>query len=433
MKSSSRTLPRIEMVVAGLIVLTIALLVWQHFGMERVLEFSSASGREVELVDDRVQQGESVATLTRRRDALVMDCDLRTTYLWPYCRIWFPLSRNEFGVDLSAFDTVSVDLSYTGPGNHEVRMSLSNYEAGLSTPNDPMSQKIVETQFMVPAQGIVQFPVKVLRTAPWWSFTRKVPMARTDMRIDNVTGIDLAIGTANGPGHHRLELRSLKFHGKLISQNHLLLILVSTWLMVALVWLTYALAHHRAQLRVSATQLALLSQINGALQLEASELAGQAYTDSLTGALNREGLRDALMYRWRQPGRSQEMMAVVFIDLDHFKQINDTHGHAAGDEVLRAFVATVQKEIRASDKLVRWGGEEFLIVCQGTGALEAQALANKLRAAIDSHVWPCGLHLTASFGVTALHHGEDIGEAIKRADRALYQAKSSGRNCVRLL
>ena len=81
---------------------------------------------------------------------------------------------------------------------------------------------------------------------------------------------------------------------------------------------------------------------------------------------------------------------------------------------------------------MRVGGEDFLMVCQATGALEAQALANKLRATIASHVWPCGLHLTASFGVTALHHGEDIGEAIKRADRALYQAKSSGRNCVQL-
>jgi diguanylate cyclase (GGDEF)-like protein len=432
MESSSRALPRIEMVVAGLIVLTVTLLVWQHFGMERVLEFSSASGRKVEVVDDRDEQGESVATLTRRPDALVLDCDLRLTYRWPFCQLKFPLSRNGSGVDLSEFDAISLDLSYEGPKKRDVRMSLRNFEPGLSTTDDIKSQKVIETQFVVPAQGILKFPVKLLRTAPWWIDEWKVPMLRTDVRIDNITTIDLAIGADDSPGHHRLELRSLKFHGKLISQSHLLMILVGIWIGSALAWLAYALAHYRAQLDTSRTRLDLLSQINGALKLEALELAGQAYTDSLTGALNREGLRDALMNKWRQAGPLQNVMAVVFVDLDHFKQVNDTHGHAVGDEVLRAFAAAVQKEIRASDKLVRWGGEEFLIVCPRTGAAEAQALADKLREVIHYQIWPCGLRLTASFGVTALHRGEDIGEAIKRADGALYRAKSNGRNCVQV-
>jgi diguanylate cyclase (GGDEF)-like protein len=396
------------------------------------LEFSSASGREVEMIDDRIQQGESVAKLTRRPDALVMDCDISPAYQWPYCTYYFPLSLDSSGVDLSAFDSISIDMSYVGPGQHDVRMSLRNFEPGMSKPGDDLSQKIIEVQFRVPAQGIVQFPVKVLRTAPWWIDMRQVPIERTDMRIDRVTSVALSIGTEGNLGHRRLELRSLKFHGKLISQNHLLLILVCVWLLAALAWLTYALLQYRVELRVSTTRLALLSQINDALQLEASELADQAYTDSLTGAMNREGLRDALMYRWRQPGRSQEMMAVVFVDLDHFKQINDTLGHAVGDEVLRAFVASIQSEIRTSDKLVRWGGDEFLIVCQGTGAPEAQALANKLRDKMVRQIWPRGVRLAASFGVTALHYGEDIGEAIKRADSALYQAKSSGRNCVQI-
>ena len=432
MESSSPALPRIDMLVAGLIALTVTLLTWQHFGMQRVLEFSSASGRAVDVVDDRIQQGKSVATLTRRPDALVMDCELRPGYQWPYCRFLFTLNRDVQGVDLSAFDRITVDLSYEGPGSHDVRLSMRNAEPGISTPDDFMSQKIIETQFIVPAQGIVTIPVKVLRTAPWWIDMRKIPLERTDVRIDNVTAIDLAVGSGGHAGHHRVVLRSLKFHGKLISQNHLLLILVATWIMAALAWLTYTRHHYRAQLRISATRLALLRQVNGALELEASELAGQAYTDSLTGALNREGLRDALMYKWRQQSPSHNAMAVVFVDIDHFKQINDTHGHATGDEVLRDFAAAVHREIRVSDKLVRWGGEEFLIVCPATGAAEAQALANKLREAIHAHAWPCGLRLTASFGVTALHYGEDIGEAIKRADGALYLAKSGGRDCVRV-
>jgi diguanylate cyclase (GGDEF)-like protein len=434
MDSPPRALPRIELVLAGLIAMTITLLVWHHFGMNRVMEFSAASGRNVVVNDDRIQQGTSVATLSRRKDALVMDCDLGAAIQWPYCRIQFLLADGIEGVDLSAFDTVSVDFSYKSPRPHAhpVRLSLRNYEPGLSTPTDYMSQKIIEAQLEVPANGIVEFPVKVLRTAPWWLDTRKVPMLQSDVRIDNVTSIDLAIGSADDPGNHQLVLRALKFHGKLISQNHLLMLLMAVWIVAAMSWLIYTVRHYRAQLRKSTARVALLSQINSALELEANELADQVYTDSLTGALNREGLRDALINKWQPPPGPNNTLAVVFVDVDHFKNVNDTHGHTVGDEVLRAFATAVRSEIRSSDKLVRWGGEEFLIVCPGTGPNEAHALAAKLREVIHFHIWPCGLRLTASFGVTGLQQGEEIGDAIKRADEALYRAKSSGRNCVHM-
>ena len=107
-------LPRIAIVVFGLIMLTISRLIWQHFGMERVMAFSSASGRVVEAMDDRAEQGKSVATLTRRPDALVMDCELSKVLTYPYCLLVFPLSRSDVGVDLSEFDFITVDISYEG-------------------------------------------------------------------------------------------------------------------------------------------------------------------------------------------------------------------------------------------------------------------------------------------------------------------------------
>jgi diguanylate cyclase (GGDEF)-like protein len=431
MKPSSRALPRIEMVVACLIVFTITLIAWQHFGMERVLAFSSASGRDVLVYDDRVQQGESVGTLTKTPGSLVMDCQLLAKVEWPYCIMVFPITQDSKGIDLSEFETITVEMAFSGPARH-IRFNIRNFEPELSTLQDTMSQKVIEAQFDAPASGIMTIPVKVLRTAPWWLDRQKVPLLRGDVRIDNVTSIDLSIGNRESPGAYRLELRALKFHGKWISQNQLLLILIAVWIAVAMAWLGYALYHFRTQLGRSTTRLALLSRINRALELEANDLAGQVYNDSLTGALNREGLRDTLMNKWQQPGIADNPIAVVFVDLDHFKQVNDTHGHSVGDEVLRSFAMAVQKEIRASDKLVRWGGEEFLIVCPCTGADEAQGLADKLRNTINNHTWPCGLRLTASFGVTSLHTGEDFGDAIKRADGALYQAKSNGRNCVQL-
>jgi diguanylate cyclase (GGDEF)-like protein len=418
--------------VVSLILLTVVLVLWQYFGMNRVLEFSVASGRDVEIaaLDDRGQQGDSVASLVRKPNALVLDCDLRSTFRLPYCGFQFTLSHDDKGIDLSTFDSISFDLDYESPGKRTLRFFLHDFEPGRSSLQDYMSQKVTELTFDLPKQGRVDVPVTIMRTAPWWIDMRNTPLLNTDMRIDNVTTVDLLIGSPETVGHHRITLRSIRFHGKLIRQNKLLLILVSVWIVCALGWLANATVRYRAQLRSSSSRLALLSQINSALELETRELAGQVYFDSLTGALNREGLRDGLMNKWQYRGPHSDLMAVVFIDLDHFKRVNDTHGHAAGDEVLRLFAKLVQRDIRATDKLVRWGGEEFLIVCLGTGGTEARGLAEKLRVAMHGQAWPCGLHMTASFGVTALQPGEDIGEAIKRADGALYRAKESGRDRV---
>ncbi len=419
-----------QYLVGGLMVLTIALLVWHHFGMERTLELSGASKHAVDERDDRGDYGESVATLARDKNSLVMNCDIKPGFPYPFCGFWFLLGTEPNGVDLSGFDSISFDVAYTGPGPHKIKIVLRNYEPEISNVEDWMSQKVNEVEFDVPKSGTVDIPVTLLRTAAWWNIERNIPLLHTHTRVDNVTVVELQTGSGVPFGHHRIELRSIKFHGKWISQNRLLMIIVGLWFTCGVMWPAVGLLHYRSQLSTSKNRLALLSGINEALQLEAQELAGQAYSDPLTGALNRQGLRDALMKKWQSPSSSPEITSVIFVDLDHFKRTNDLHGHAIGDEVLRRFASMVQTEIRSSDKLVRWGGEEFLIVCPGTSAARAHILAEKLREAMTSYTWPCELRITSSFGVTALDRGEDIGEAIKRADGALYKAKANGRNCV---
>ncbi len=224
-----------------------------------------------------------------------------------------------------------------------------------------------------------------------------------------------------------IDFTSIIFHGKWISQRLLLMLIVGTWFAFALVWSIFSASQYRLELRKSKARNDLLSDINRALELETKELAGQAHTDPLTGVLNRQGLRSALM---NTSALLADPMSVVFADLDHFKRVNDQHGHEEGDNVLRMFVTSVSSVIRASDKLVRWGGEEFLIVCPNTTADQAHIMAEKIRAALKEQQWPCNERLTASFGIAARLPAEDIGNTIKRADGALYQAKDSGRDRV---
>jgi diguanylate cyclase (GGDEF)-like protein len=152
-----------------------------------------------------------------------------------------------------------------------------------------------------------------------------------------------------------------------------------------------------------------------------------ATRDELTGLPNRR----SMMAQLQERAHGGAPFHLCMVDLDHFKSINDTYGHAVGDDVLRAFGAQARRVLRPSDLIGRWGGEEFLLVLPETTAGEPTArvarLRNDLGAAEVSAAEP---HLRVAFssGFTRYVEGEPIGQAIERADRALYQAKSNGRN-----
>jgi len=122
-------------------------------------------------------------------------------------------------------------------------------------------------------------------------------------------------------------------------------------------------------------------------------------------------------------------MGLVLIDIDHFKTVNDTYGHQAGDRVLAGLAELVRQHVRGQDLLGRWGGEEFLLVCRDTGQTQALAIAEKLRALVAGHDFH-GLRITASFGVAAMDTERPLDQLFAAADAALYRAKSEGRNRV---
>lgn len=167
--------------------------------------------------------------------------------------------------------------------------------------------------------------------------------------------------------------------------------------------------------------------------LQRATLAEQAVRDHLTGCYNRryldEHLLDAELARSQRHGLC---LTAILCDLDHFKRINDTHGHAAGDEVLRTFAALLgQATRRGVDSVVRHGGEEFLLILPETDLAGGVRLAERLRASLASHIGT-----TASFGVACIASApgcQTRGGAtlIAAADKLLYQAKHAGRNCVR--
>jgi len=154
--------------------------------------------------------------------------------------------------------------------------------------------------------------------------------------------------------------------------------------------------------------------------------------DQLTGLHNRQFMQDMLERERVRVSRGGPNYCVALIDLDHFKQVNDTHGHHVGDEVLVHFAEAAQQIVRATDLLARWGGEEFLILMPDTDpAGHGRVCIERLLAALaDVQVSPSlpGLRISFSAGVTASRQGEQPEQVLERADKALYQAKAAGRH-----
>jgi diguanylate cyclase (GGDEF)-like protein/PAS domain S-box-containing protein len=158
-----------------------------------------------------------------------------------------------------------------------------------------------------------------------------------------------------------------------------------------------------------------------------------ASTDELTGVANRRAFAGKLEVEMARAKRYGSDLALIMYDIDHFKQVNDTYGHAVGDEVLKAVTETVKQNLRSVDTLARWGGEEFIILAPNADLDGARQLADKLNGAIGVSRLAIVGPVTASFGVTVLASDDDSTRLLKRVDDALYRAKEYGRNRVEAL
>ena len=160
-------------------------------------------------------------------------------------------------------------------------------------------------------------------------------------------------------------------------------------------------------------------------------LVRQAIHDPLTGVFSRNGGKEIIKIQWSAAQRNKQPMSLAFFDLDHFKQINDNFGHEAGDKILQDFVSHVQKQLRSSDSLLRWGGEEFLLVMPNTDLKKAKLALQRMQNN-GFGMRPDGQPLTASIGLAeritdAL---QDHRQLLDLADKRMYQAKQAGRNQI---
>ena len=337
-----------------------------------------------------------------------------------YCAInYFIGTSPGHGVDLSGYTHVEVKAVYRGDVP-KLRLFARHFDPRYSTAGDTNSTKY--NAVFLPTHDLrkpLSLSVSEFTVAEWWRLMYKLPRELAQAELSNVVSVGLDFSYPMTEGVHDLEVQEITFVRPGLSRETWYLGILSVWLAGIVLYALLQLRTYRAERR--------------SLQNEAERYRTRATTDPLTQALNRHGLEQ----RWArlQAGASAtpgHALALLVLDIDHFKRINDSCGHDAGDRVLRELAALLRRQLRSTDWLVRWGGEEFVVLLPSVRTDHVAALAENLRKAVEAHAFGSDVPAPVTISVGAALHGPDEGfdALFKRADEALYEAKRGGRNRV---
>ncbi|GGO68182.1 GGDEF domain-containing protein [Bowmanella pacifica] len=410
-----------------LLIITFVAILLQFYLMERTLLLHPGNTANVSAISDKSINGKSEATITEKDGKWLLTCQIMPSqYSWPFCELSINFFKGKTigqGIDLSSFSSVYIKARYLNKGHDSLRFQLRTFNPEYGRFDNQDTWKYVGIEYWPERSAESNnLPLKSLQVATWWIVEQKLPIKYAVPEFDNVMVLELATGNNIQPGQYLIEVEYIEFTGKYFTNSQVLFFLISLWVTSAACFLFYSLRWSYKQLSETEKRAEDLKQLNQLLNVKTKELKDQAERDPLTGALNRAGIEKIFT-------KELEVLSLMFIDIDHFKSINDNHGHAVGDDILREFSKLISQNCRFTDFLARWGGEEFLLVCPNTALEDAYDLAQALRKLISDHQWANNIRLTASFGV-AQQGNESPTAFIERADKALYDAKVRGRNQV---
>ena len=426
---------KIHVLLLFMIAATVTSIVWFHVkGGSKVFELDP-SLYTFNNIDDSAQGGGTTSKLTVENGKTVLECRLDDSYSWPFCEVSIELTESLYkGIDFSDYSAMLLDVDYQGVGpNQRLRVYLRNSNPAYTRRDDPASLKFNGIEYQPGFEaGSKEIPLNTFQVLSWWLSDYSVPVELSGPEFSNVPMIEIATGSSAPAGYHKITINTLSLQGDWIQEETLLKIILTTWVLFAVGWIVIERNQLKSSVQSSQKREKHLKKLNKNLKEQSLEFAELAHRDSLTGARNRNAVRDWLDRMAQQVRWGQQSFSVLYLDIDHFKQVNDSYGHQMGDDILREFVMVVSSVIPTTDFLVRWGGEEFIVFCPNTELDSAKQKAEMIRDQVEQHYWCHEKVLTCSVGVTELGN-ERVTEMIARADDALYRAKNNGRNRVEVL
>jgi len=353
-------------------------------------------------------------------------CTLRKTNQQAVCGMTVSFSPIPYElIDLSSFDSVELDLDYKGDATR-VRVFIRNNNSAYSTVENIERSKFQFVNISAPAlsKKPTTLSLQNFSVSDWWIEQYDIPLEHSQLDFSEVISIGIDQVAPAVYGTHEYKLNSIKLIGSWISAEKLYIILILSWMAVLSIEAITRLVNLNSRTKRDERRLQELKQ-------ESDKYKELSNTDELTGIANRVGLKQKLA-DIRQKNGDLSSHVLTIIDVDHFKTINDKHGHDVGDKVLKEIAKAIEGCIRSEDFFARWGGEEFTILSNHENSNTRIILSEKIRALIENLEYDTDfpLKVTISLGVAKGKNNESFEELFKRADRSLFKAKDSGRNCI---
>jgi diguanylate cyclase (GGDEF)-like protein len=338
----------------------------------------------------------------------------------PYCGLSINIGKASREQDFSKYQRMELKINYQG-SNQRLRLKMHNFNPAHAKGDNRETLKGLDISFTAEETR----NVLVVNDYMW--------IASEHSKFDNnVVDIVIDLVPPIVEGKHHIQLEYIDLYGELLPAENWYLGVAIFWLFSNLLFITRHVMVQEKRIRNDSKRLSTLVHFSDGLQQESQRYKLLSNTDPLTGALNRNGFAHEMSQRVPDEILVRNTTMMV-IDLDNFKRVNDKHGHDAGDAALRETTQVIHKNIRATDRFVRWGGEEFILFCEDTNAQHALLIAEKIRAAVEAMKIRYGdtmISVTVSIGIGVVESQENFESLFKRTDKALYRAKHLGRNCI---
>lgn len=422
----------LEKFLTVLVVLTLVAILAERKILEASKVIEPGKGYSVSSYADTVSGGNSESKIANN-GRFEWHCILRDQHPYPFCGFEVLLDpARQHGLDLQSYDRVRIWLNYKGPAE-TVRFYLRNYDPAYSTPGINDTTKYNQIEFSTDLLNKpVEFNMADFFVANWWFQRYRIAPQLSHPQFDNIVVLEIQTGNDPPAGEYHFELKRVEFSGQLVPTQQWYQGIITIWLIAALLFLATRIVQLNRELKKRKIRELELMEINSLLDTRSRQLEEMAKTDPLTGAFNRQGIEEAIKLGLAEWRRNRKPLSIVMLDVDYFKDINDTYGHSVGDRVLAGVSELMQRNIRSGELLARWGGEEFVLVCRNASLRQAGKLAEKLRSLVESHQFENNAKVTVSVGVATLVDGETLDQLFVRVDKALYEAKNAGRNRVAL-
>lgn len=391
---------------------------------------------QVDIFSDATAGGNSlVKWVNLEESSYNFSCAIGTSEGTRYCGIAIKFmddNQQAQSIDLRKYNTLNLEASYEGDFD---KMTLfyrnsddDNYQLNSVLQDQYIYTFIDKNEFEKP----ITIHLENFVLAEWWLQQFYTQRNQIHLGTNNIVEIGIATPGGATSGSFHLHVRALYATGLWIPRETLYFYIVIVWLLFVAAEGAYRIVKLWQEKRRYLTRLSSLQNNLTTLETDLKELEASASLDPLTHTYNRMGLQKHIAQL--ATNASADPTYIYLLDIDFFKKVNDTHGHDAGDVVLHVFSQQLTANMRKSDTLARWGGEEFIILAPHSSPQGAVLFAEKLRMAIAGHTITlpnvARINITFSTGATRLINHSEFNEAFKRADKSLYAAKQQGRNRV---